>query len=194
MEQNKSPKSQIPDKPIQALDSLLQTKYDRERLESWKEKMPIPEEKATPINYRKLVFAISSIAAMALIVITANQLFIKPNQPSNLAETLIESTVIASLDDLNSRGEETTIEDKNAVELLEAIQLLKSNRDEAFQAIEILSEVSATKNRYQMEAIWFNALAHLKVDNRVKAKSELERLSSLSNYQQQKVQSLLEKL
>jgi len=194
MDYNKNPKSNTPTPQEEALDTLLKTKSDRDRLESWKELMPMPEEEGAGKTKRKSIAILASIAGLALVFFILNQTIIKPNQPVYLAENLIETTVITSLDDMNSRGEEATIKDENAEELLKAIELLKSDNDQAFVAIEILSDLAETKHRYQMEAIWFNALAHIKVGNKSKAKSELERLASLSNYQQQNVQSLLNKI
>lgn len=185
---NSGPKSSDPTN--EALDSLLQTKYDQARLAEWKKKIPMPDPKSRR-NYLGITI---SIIALGIILWAAGNFLLKTDSPKQIAENMIHNTVIPEMDEMNSRGENAKIIDANGVKLTEAVELLKGDANKSFEALEILTQLSHAKNKYQLEALWFSALANMKIGNNKQALLDLEKLSSLSKYQSQNVQLLLNKL
>jgi len=170
-----------------ALDTLLKEKHDRERLERWKAIMPIPEEK--PKSNR--VAMIVSLLIIGLLLSILGYFSLEQKKPVHIAENLIKSTTITSLDDLNERGSNTSQISKEALAYYKAVKLLKTEQSNSFEAIELLTDLTTKKNKYQIEAIWFKALAHIKIGDHKNARIELEKLSTLSNYQEKNAAKLL---
>lgn len=179
------------DKKIDALDAILLAKSDQERLAEWKTKMPLPPQEKRKKNYIGLAALLLSIG---ILIYTAGYFILKVDSTVQFADNLINTTVIASAGDMNSRGENATNPDNNLIKLNSAVDLLKGDNAATFEAIEILTQLSKTKNKYQIEAVWFTALAYVKVGNNKKATLELDRLKSLSNYQSKNVNKLLERI
>lgn len=184
IENNKNKSGELPEE----IEVLFEKKYDRDRLEEWKKKMPMPELK--PV--KKNGFRVWPIAAVILIIIVCLTLYkLSTPDPQEMALELIHNTQIASLSDSNLRGEPGNEASESIINFHTAITEMRSSDPNYEKATKLLSEVSENKNKYQIEAIWFKALAHINSGETTLGKIELEKLRSLSNYQQENVKKLI---
>lgn len=175
-------------KIIEQADILFEKNYDKERLEVWKKQMPMPKIKPVKKNRIKFwpIFAAVIITTTCFIVFQLG----RPS-PQEVATELIHSTQLASLDDVNLRGNESDHIKPITQSFFVAIEILRSKEADHLKATNILAEVSSIKNDYQLEAIWFKALAHITSGEFTQGKIELEKLQSQSDYQHKNVQKLL---
>lgn len=177
---------------VMQLDSILKEKYDKDRLAEWKKLMPMPEEISAPQtkNLKKplaLILALGLGIGMLLFFSTTS------SDPINLADTYLQSTTIALLEDQNARGEGQVENSAEVTEFYLAVTELKANKNtEAVQAI--LNKMSLTKSQYQIEALWLSALAHIKAGNTTEAINKLNKLTALSSYKREAAIHLLENL
>ena len=180
------------------LDELLQEKHERERLASWKTKIPMPEleNNITSSNSIKklLIFGIS----LVMILLSLLSYYYINEKSNKLVDRFIATTPIASLEEQNHRGQnqpnnESTQLPLKAQQFNAAIKELKSGKDLVL-AISLLETLSASKNKYQVDALWWKALAHAKANENAAAIHELEKLKAISNYQKENIKKLLEEL
>jgi len=174
------------------LEKILKEKYNRDRRKEWESKIPIPKPLPKKRKSKFWVYAILMILGISLVA----GIYYWQNQKKNtleLVDEYISTTPVASLSDLNQRNSSELSsevkQDLNEMNFYNAVKLLRNGEVEP--AIKLFQSVSSQKNKYQIEAIWFNALAYAKVQDNPKALHELEKLMALDQYQNDKAKELI---
>jgi len=75
-----------------------------------------------------------------------------------------------------------------------ALSLARMENGDLNKALQLTNEITQTKKKYYNEALWLQALMHLRLENREQAKSTLLKLQDQSNYQSKNTNRILEKI
>lgn len=181
------------------LDKLLQSKYDQKRKAEWKSQIPMPT--AMQLAEKKIgLYKGVKLGLLAVILIcvslAAFYFYNSGDSNSKLIDEYINTTPIVFVDDLNPRsaGLEKQTQDKTELNFYKAIGILKDDSPQIKDAISLLDEVSKTKNKHQIEALWYKALASAKINDNASALNDLQKLVTISNFQNEKAKKLINQI
>jgi len=178
---------------LMELDLLLKEKYDKERLEEWKKVMPMPEdsiERKNKSRTKHVAIFFALLGVISIIVFFS----VSSSSPDRMADEFISNTVYASLESQNARGEISSNLSSETVTFDRAVLGMKSGTMNPDFAIALLSPLTKSKNKYQVEALWWIALAQTKTSKTQEAIKNLNKLKAFSTYKKENVEELLREL
>ena len=173
----------------EALDEILKAKADAERLEQWKKEIPLPSR--NPVSKGMIMI---SLLVIGMLIIAILFFLKKTETPKQMAQNYIDATSLNLIDDVKTRGETYDKSHENLLKLQRGVSLAKGDMDKTFDSILLFTELIEDEGRYQLEALWYRALAHVKTGNNALAENDLRKLAGMSNYQKEETQEILNKL
>lgn len=182
------------DSQNETLDLLLKERQRRQQLAELKRQIPMPAEDKKRSSL-KIILTIILLALLvgSLVVFSVLKL---NNNPKAIAEELIADSQMVDLRNMNIRGQESREEGIQAfeAEFYKAHELLKGDSQGKEEALILLSEITKSKNKFQIESIWLKSLGLIALEKYDQAQLELNKLKAFSKYQNKNVEHLLKLL